>query len=249
MTYEKALLYDQYRLPYSKEACTFIIHAANASQGNVADIGAGTGLLTRHFVGNVRKIYAIEPEQEMRRVACEMIGSRDDIEYIDGTAENTQLPDRSVDLIVVANAYHRFEPEHTIQEFKRIMRPGAMLAIFSYHDDTGFLSDTMEICREGAYRNRLSNTRHTKPVTYFYGEAAPSRYVFQQEHEESWEEYWGAVVSGMESPNESEAWFEEFKEAHHKRFRGLERNGVIKVNYSTEVWLGKPEYKDVRGQA
>ena len=243
MTYDKALLYDQHRLPYSEEACTFIIHEANASQGIVADIGAGTGLLTRHFVGNVQKIYAVEPEQEMRRVACEIIGPRDDIEYIAGAAENTQLPDSSVDLIVVANAYHRFEPENTIQEFKRIMRPGARLAIFSYHDDAGFLSDTMKVCNIVPYMNRLNVTRHMKPVSFFYGDATPSRYIFQQEHEESWEEYWGAIVSGMESPDESEAWFDEFKDAHQKRFRRLEINGVIKVNYSTEVWLGKPDYR------
>jgi len=48
----------------------------------------------------------------------------------------------------------------------------------------------------------------------------------------------------MESPNESEAWFPEFKEAHLRRFNGMERNGVIRVSYSTEVWIGKPEYTE-----
>ncbi|MGG4341713.1 class I SAM-dependent methyltransferase [Paenibacillus lautus] len=242
MTYEKALLYDKYRLPYSVEACTFVMNEANASRGVVADIGAGTGLLTRHFVGNVQKIYAIEPEQEMRRVAYEIIGSRGDIEYIDGVAENTKLPDQSVDLIVVANAYHRFQPERAIEELKRIMKPGAMLAMFSYQDDTGFLRDTMKVCSIDPYKTRLSETRHNKPVSYFYGTTIPNSYLFHQEHEESWEEYWGAIISGMESPNESEAWFQEFKETHVKRFKGLERNGVIRVVYSTEVWIRKPKY-------
>jgi ubiquinone/menaquinone biosynthesis C-methylase UbiE len=244
MTYEKALLYNKYRLPYSGEACTFIVNEANASHGIVADIGAGTGLLTRHFVGNVQKIYAIEPEREMRRVAYEMIGSREDIEYIDGVAENTKVPDQSVDLIVAANAYHRFQPESAIKEFKRILKSGATLAIFSYQDDNGFLRDTMKVCNIDPYKNRLSETRHNEPVSYFFGTTIPNRYLFQQEHEESWEEYWGAIVSGMESPDESEAWFQEFKKAHVKRFKGLERNGVIKVTYSTEVWIGKPEYKE-----
>jgi len=243
MTYEKALLYDKYRLPYSVEACNFVINEANVSHGIVADIGAGTGLLTRHFVGNVQKIYAIEPEHEMRSIAGEIIGSREDIEYIDGVAENTKIPDHSVDLIVAANAYHRFEPSSAIQEFRRIMKPGAMLAIFSYQDNTGFLRDTMKVCSSESYKNRLIETRHNKPVSYFYGSTIPNRYLFQQEHEESWEEYWGAIVSGMESPNESEAWFQEFKEAHVKRFKGLERNGVIRLIYSTEVWIGKPEYE------
>ena len=244
MTFEKAMQYDKYRLPYSAEACTFVLREANANQGIIADIGAGTGLLTRHFVGNVQKVYAIEPEEEMRRVACDIIGSREDIEYIDGVAEDTKIPDQSVDLIVAANAYHRFQPESTIQEWKRIMRPGASLALFSYHDDTGFLRDTIHVCNIDHYKTRLSETRHNKPKSYFYGTTIPNRYLYEQEHEETWEEYWGAIVSGMESPNESEAWFPEFKEAHLRRFNGMERNGVIMVSYSTEVWIGKPEYTE-----
>lgn len=243
MTYDKAVLYDKYRLPYSAEACTFIINEANASHGIVADIGAGTGLLTRYFVGNVQKIYAIEPEQEMRRVACEIIGENEGIEYIAGVAEDTKIPDQSVDLIVVANAYHRFQPESAIQEFKRIMKPGATLAIFSYQDDTGFLRDTLKVCNIAPYKNRLSETRHSKPVSFFFGTTTPNRYLFNQEHEETWEEYWGAIVSGMESPDENEAWFQEFKEAHVRRFKRMEYNGVIKVIYSTEVWIAAPEYE------
>lgn len=52
-----------------------------------------------------------------------------------------------------------------------------------------------------------------------------------------------AVISGMESPNMNEDWFEEFREAHKQRFDRLEKNEEITVKYSTEVWLGQPVYR------
>ncbi|MBA9088836.1 hypothetical protein FHR92_005381 [Fontibacillus solani] len=53
----------------------------------------------------VGKIYAIEPEFEMRKISHDLIGERRDIVYIGGVAENTKLLDQSIDLIVAANAY------------------------------------------------------------------------------------------------------------------------------------------------
>ncbi|OPA75348.1 hypothetical protein BVG16_22420 [Paenibacillus selenitireducens] len=243
MTRNKALQYAKYRLPYSVEASTFVIEKADVSHGVVADIGAGTGLLTQHFVGNVEKVFAIEPEFEMRKISHELIGERQDIEYIAGVAEDTRLLDQSIDLIVAANAYHRFKPEDTMKEFKRILKPTGMLAIFSYDDNSNFLRDTMRVCNMDQYNKRLNATRHQEPVQYFYGDSTPSRYLFKQEHIETWDEYWGAVISGMESPDESEDWFEAFQKAHAQRFHQLETNGVITVRYSTEVWIGQPKYR------
>lgn len=243
MTRDKAQQYAKYRLPYSKAASKFVIEAANVSQGVVADIGAGTGLLTQHFVGNVGKVFTIEPDNEMRNLAYELIGERQDIEYIAGVAENTKLLNESIDLIVAANAYHRFQPESTIKEFKRILKPSGLLAIFSYHDNYNFFRDTMRVCNIEQYDKRLAVTRHKEPVQYFYGDSNPKRYLFKQEQKETWAEYWGAVISGMESPDESEDWFIEFQKAHKQRFNDLETNGVITVKYCTEVWLGQPKYR------
>lgn len=125
MSYAKAVQYAKYRLPYSAEAVRFVIDRAGVSEGAVADIGAGTGLLTQHFPGQVARVYAVEPENEMRRLMKEIIGEQQcSVEYIAGTAENTHLPDRSVDLIVAANSYHRFQPEEALKEFGRILKPG-----------------------------------------------------------------------------------------------------------------------------
>jgi len=175
-------------------------------------------------------------------IARDYLGERPDIEYIAGTAEDTKLLDHSVDLIVAANAYHRFHPEKTIKEFNRILKPKGILAIFSYHDDNGFFRDTMQVSNIEQYIQRLTGTRHHVPIQYFYGDSIPSRYLFQQEHCETWDEYWGAVMSGMESPNENDDWFLAFQAAHKQRFDSISVGGRITIKYSTEVWLSQPKY-------
>lgn len=242
MTRDKAIQYAKYRLPFSIEASKYVVDIANVSQGVVADIGAGTGLLTKHFVGNVKKVFVIEPDFEMRELAKELIGEREDVEFQDGLAENTNLLTHSIDLVVAANAYHRFQPESTIKEFKRILKPNGMLAFFSYYDDLNFFRDTLRVCNDEQYVKRLTETRHIKPVQYFYGDSTPNRYLFKQEQNETWDEYWGAVFSSMESPDEREEWFVTFQEAHKQRFNDMARDGVITVMYGTEVWLGQPKY-------
>lgn len=80
---------------------------------------------------------------------------------------------------------------------------------------------------------KLTATRHEEPVQYFYGDAIPSRYLFTQEQSETWDDYWGAIGAGMESPDESEEWFVTFQEAHRRRFNDMATSGVITVKYST----------------
>jgi ubiquinone/menaquinone biosynthesis C-methylase UbiE len=45
------------------------------------------------------------------------------------TAENTTLPDNSIDLITVGQAFHRFDAELFKKECKRILKKDARVAI------------------------------------------------------------------------------------------------------------------------
>ncbi|MGH3427405.1 MAG: methyltransferase domain-containing protein [Mycobacteriales bacterium] len=55
------------------------------------------------------------------------------VRYRVAPAEASGLPDRSVDLISVAQALHWFELERFYAEVHRVARPGALLAIYGYN--------------------------------------------------------------------------------------------------------------------
>ena len=46
-----------------------------------------------------------------------------------GTAEDIPLPDDSVDAVLVAQAWHWFDPERAVDEVARVLRPGGRLGL------------------------------------------------------------------------------------------------------------------------
>ena len=126
----KAENYAKYRWDYAPSAIEAILEITQLStNSSIADIGAGTGILTRHFAGQFPKVYAIEPNLEMRQIATHEFSSSPSVIVMDGSAENTKLPENSTDLITVAQTIHWFDPEPAKQEILRILKKNGWLAI------------------------------------------------------------------------------------------------------------------------
>ncbi len=87
------------------------------------DVGAGTGIWTRMVQNEgVRSITAIEPNEDMRSKGIS--DSHDAfVEWSDGSAEATGLPDSSADWLSMASSFHWADFELATQEFCRVLRP------------------------------------------------------------------------------------------------------------------------------
>ncbi|MGP1346659.1 MAG: class I SAM-dependent methyltransferase [Phycisphaerales bacterium] len=118
--------------------------AAHNAPRRVADIGAGTGILTRQLAGAGLPIDAVEPNAAMRNAAA----PHPHITWHDATGEQTGLPDRSVALTACAQAFHWLRPQEAILEFARILVPGGHLAIV-------FNTIAMDDPASAAYRSIL----------------------------------------------------------------------------------------------
>ena len=93
----------------------------------VVDLGSGTGLSSRWAVKWAASVIGIEPNDEMRAVAeSRPIAG---VEYRPGRAEETGLRDASADVVLAVQAMHWMEPEPTLAEVGRILRPGGVLAV------------------------------------------------------------------------------------------------------------------------
>ena len=92
----------------------------------VADLGAGTGKLTRQIVALGADVVAIEPAPGMRRrLQAEVPG----VTVLDGTAEDIPLPDASVDVVTVGQAFHWFDTRPALDEIARVLRPAGWLGL------------------------------------------------------------------------------------------------------------------------
>jgi SAM-dependent methyltransferase len=96
-----------------------------ARDATVLDLGAGTGKLTRVLREVFAEVVAVEPDDEMRA----FVGG----DARAGTAEAIPLGDAQVDAVFAGAAFHWFEPEPTLAEIRRVLRPGGGLVLL-WHD-------------------------------------------------------------------------------------------------------------------
>jgi SAM-dependent methyltransferase len=120
---EEAAAYERGRPSYPPEAIDWLL--PNGAR-DVLDLGAGTGKLTIRLVERGLTVVAVDPIPEMLEV---LSGSLPDTPALLGTAEEIPLPDNSVDSVVVAQAWHWFDPERAVAEVARVLRPGGRLGL------------------------------------------------------------------------------------------------------------------------
>lgn len=123
--------YVKYRPGYPKRLIDFLYTEGGFSRESViADIGSGTGLFTRLLLEKGSRVIAIEPDNTMRVVAERLLGDEfQRFVSIMGTAENTTLPETSVNHIVCAQSFHWFDLEKCKKEFIRILKPNGSVII------------------------------------------------------------------------------------------------------------------------
>lgn len=236
---ERATLYEKYRLPYAGQAVTDLLDYIGPVQA-VADIGAGTGQLARLFAGRCARVYAVEPEPAMRRVASTALADRPAIQIRAGCAEQTTLAERSLDLIVVGNAFHRFRSE-ACAELRRILKPSGWVALFSYETDEaleGMLSDKLAALK-GTQR-RVARVWHGMPPRALFGKARTRTRSYRQSRTDDWATFFSAACTWLEAPYPGDREFGKFEAIYREVFEAFAVNGAIKIGYKTRVTFGQP---------
>lgn len=95
----------------------------------VADVGAGTGLLTAQLLDRGHHVVAVEPNAAMRAACDQTLRDRPGYASLGGTAESTGLTAASVDLVTAAQAFHWFEVAAARVEFLRILGSSGQVAL------------------------------------------------------------------------------------------------------------------------
>lgn len=106
--------------------------------GTVADLGSGTGYFTWRLaekVGPAGKVFAVDVQQQMldRTKAAVTQHTLKNVEYVLATEKDPRLPERALDLVFIAYAYHEFaDPEAIMGAVKRSLKPGGRVVVLEY---------------------------------------------------------------------------------------------------------------------
>jgi SAM-dependent methyltransferase len=130
-----AAQYERGRPEYPLAAFEFLEDAFSLGPAStVVDLAAGTGKLTRGLAGKDSFVVALEPLATMR---AEFTRALPSLPLVGAVAERVPLAKRSVDAIVVANAWHWFNSDAAAAEASRVLRRGGGLAlIYNRRDES-----------------------------------------------------------------------------------------------------------------
>jgi SAM-dependent methyltransferase len=237
---ERATLYEKYRLPYASQAVTDLLACIGPVQV-VADIGAGTGQLARLFAERCTRVYAIEPESAMRQVAADALAASPMIDIRAACAEQTTLAERSLDLIVVGNAFHRFQPA-ACAELRRILKPSGWIALFSYawtnEAMEDMLGEKLAALKDAA--SRVDRVWHEVPKETLFGKGRIHTRSYRQSRTDDWTAFFGAACGWLEAPEPGDHEFGLFEEINREVFEAFAVNGAVRMDYETQIEFGQP---------
>jgi SAM-dependent methyltransferase len=232
--------YVKYRPSYPAAAIDQILeNLAPPSQLVAADIGAGTGISSRLLGDRGVNVIAIEPNPAMREAA----EPHPLVEFRDGTAEITNLSDASVDLVTCFQAFHWFNPEPSLSEFRRILKPSGRLAlVWNNRDQEDAL--TMEynrLVREASNNHPAESQMKTvEPLllTKNFVNVRESNFVYQ--HELDLTGFIGRATSASYVPRQGQA-YEQLISGLQELYQNFcDERGFVHMVYRTSVHLAEP---------
>lgn len=140
----EAAAYERGRPSYPPESINWLLPEGDFDRLEVLDLGAGTGKLTTRLVERGLDVIAVDPIPEMLEL---LSTSLPETPALLGTAEEIPLADDSVDAVLVAQAWHWFDPQRAIREVARVLRPGGRLGLVWNNRDerSGWVKDLGQI--------------------------------------------------------------------------------------------------------
>ncbi len=236
----KAQYYIDYRPSYPMEVIDLIFDKMDKPV--IADIGSGTGKLSKLCVERCETIYAVEPNRQMRQFAEELLSNHINYVSLAASAENTTLADASVDIITAAESYHWFDNEATIKEFKRILKPNGYVFLFwnvfagdEYENEMNAISD---FYRSTKHLGR-SRIPHEQRAISLFGEKDYEKAEFDNSILQDFDSFCGGWLSTSFAPDKGTDDYIKFCEKAKMLFDKYAIDGKIHSTIKTVCYWGK----------
>ena len=233
--------YIKYRPSYPLEIIDFLKEKNILAEDTViADIGSGTGILTRVILDNGNQVYGVEPNKDMREAAEKILQGFTNFTSLEGSAESTGLEENCIDLITAGQAFHWFDVEEAKREFKRILKPNGNVALI--WNNRGKAGKDFNSSYENFILKYGTDYREVKKnegnVDLFFNYQKETFYNFQ---ELDFTSFKGRVLSSSYIPLADNPIFTKMILELEDLFKKHQRNGIIRIEYDTEIYLGKLE--------
>ncbi|MEO7674131.1 MAG: class I SAM-dependent methyltransferase [Pyrinomonadaceae bacterium] len=236
--------YVKYRPGYPAEVLRLFKNELGLAEKSViADVGSGTGLSAKMFLENGNEVFCVEPNNAMRTASEEFLDEHPGFRGVNGTAENTTLPDASIDIVIAAQAFHWFDADRTREEFKRILKPKGYIALIWNErriDATPFLQEYEQFLLK--FASDYTKVRHDnvdeEKLFAFFGQAFNTA-VFENAQVLDFDGLKGRVLSSSYMPAEGSGNYSRMTEDLRILFAKYAEIGKIVISYDTNIFYAQ----------
>ena len=230
--------YIKYRPNYPSEIVKYLKEIDILKDNSViADIGSGTGILSEIFLNNGNTVYGVEPNADMRKAAEKLLEAYSNFISVDGSAEDTKLKAKNIDIITVGQAFHWFDIKQTQKEFKRILKEGGYVVLIWNNrkkSSNGFSNEYEKFILKYGKDYKFTRKDETDIKNFFKYE----RDVFYNYQDFDFEGLKGRLLSASYIPLEDSPKYEDMIKELEIIFHKYEQDGIIRLEYDTEVYYG-----------
>ena len=237
--------YVKYRPHYPDEIIDLLTTACNLSSHElIADIGSGTGILTKLWLENNYHVMGVEPNKAMRSAGEQFLKDYKNFTSIDGTAENTGLADHSIDLITVAQAFHWFDPVKVKQEFLRILKPKAWCVLLwnfrnSLASSMMYAYEELLLKHGTDYKQVAAENVEDEEIQKFFAPLPTHISIFENVQVFDWDGLRGRLLSTSYLPKPEDAGYEAMIKDAHTIFSAHQKDGKIDFIYDCKCYYGQ----------
>lgn len=237
----KSEIYAKARPSYATGLFDHIKNRLLISEGGVvADIGSGTGIFSEQLLNRGYRVYAVEPNADMRKKAEERLSKYKGFASVDGADSNTNLPDESVHFITAAQAFHWFDADAFKKECKRILkRNGWVIIAYNSRDEQAACTKALaDLHRKfnSEFHGFSNGIGDEKCRAFFDGNCE----IFRTDNSQNYdrEGYINRVLSSSYSLSESDERYAEYLKAINIVFDTFAVNGTITEPIYTVAYIG-----------
>lgn len=236
--------YVKYRPGYPVSVLAYLQeHFGLAPGGQVADIGAGTGISAALFLQAGYPVFAVEPNEEMLAKARELLGKSPGFHAVPGTAENTTLAADSVDAIIAGQAFHWFNAEKSKAEFKRILKEDGLVALIWNERKVASAFETDYEALITKYATDYVKVDHrnidTGNIAAFFAPMPVQLKIFPNEQVFDFNGLKGRLLSSSYMPLAHEKGYDHMIADLKQLFDRYQENDSITISYDTKVYAGR----------
>lgn len=166
--------YDRGRPSYPAEAVAWLL---DGDARIVLELGAGTGKLTREVVDQGHAVFATEKDPAMLSVLEQRVP---EVSAKVAVAEEIPANDRSVDVVIAAQAFHWFDHDVAVPEMARVLKPGGHVAlVWSFFDQRiPWVRRLVEVMGE---QSATATAQEVLVDSDLFGEVESEKFAFWQD--------------------------------------------------------------------